>query len=194
MTGPLYADTQSTVKSIVITIARLQLIHGDCEYWITLDGSNRLEAGFSGVRTADHAQNVTVQQLGNKMGTIATAVAVYARYPGLDPGHERLQVPVGAESFEDHSNPPSWRGDVCVCLVQWPLVWPSAQTRQQGMFAEYFEGFEARNLRNYFMAPESKYCDFSRPTGRYIGVSVDNYNKRSEREEMTTRHSRLQQR
>ena len=43
MTGALYADSQATVKNIIFTIAQLQEIDSDLEFYILHEGTDQLE-------------------------------------------------------------------------------------------------------------------------------------------------------
>ena len=46
MTGALYADSQATVKNIIFTIAQLQEIDSDLEFYILHEGTDQLEHVF----------------------------------------------------------------------------------------------------------------------------------------------------
>ena len=55
LTGALYADAQSIVKNIFITVARLQVTDRTLNFYILLEGTDRLENLFCECRTQDHA-------------------------------------------------------------------------------------------------------------------------------------------
>jgi hypothetical protein len=55
LTGPLYADSQATVKNIIFTIARIQVIDPNPSFYILLEGTDCLEGLFGDCKTQDHA-------------------------------------------------------------------------------------------------------------------------------------------
>ena len=85
ITGALYCDSQAVIKSIVITIARLQLI--DIPFYIIHEGTDRLKMLFGDCRTQDHARNFDIEQLSSKLGVATLISAAYQRNPELDRGH-----------------------------------------------------------------------------------------------------------
>lgn len=55
MTGALYADTQAIVKNIIFSLAKQQILDATRNFYIILDGTDRLEQVFSDARTQDHS-------------------------------------------------------------------------------------------------------------------------------------------
>ncbi|KAJ6561280.1 hypothetical protein B0H10DRAFT_1966595 [Mycena sp. CBHHK59/15] len=94
-TGPLYADSQATIKNIIFIIARMQLINPNLCFWILHEGTDRLEQIFSDCRTLDHARNFDVDQLASKLSLSALISAAFQRNPDLDQGHRRLSLKAG---------------------------------------------------------------------------------------------------
>jgi len=92
ITSALYADSQAIVKNIFITTARLQLIDKNIEYFILLEGTDRLEEVFSHARTHDHSRNFDILQFGHKLSIGAEINTIYAKYPELDRGHIRRNL------------------------------------------------------------------------------------------------------
>ncbi|KAJ7705158.1 hypothetical protein B0H14DRAFT_2310509, partial [Mycena olivaceomarginata] len=121
LTGPLYSDSQAVVKNIVFTIAEMQLISPDLEFYIILEGTDRLEVVFSDCRTQDHASNFDIEQLAGKLAVGALIHAAFQRNPDLDRGHRRLSL-TGALGI-DHVNPKSWLGKVRVGDVDLKKEW-----------------------------------------------------------------------
>ena len=105
ISSALYIDTQSIVKNIILTTARLQGQDKTFKYFILHEGTDRLENLFSYARTHDHACNFDILQLSLKLGIAAECCAIYERHPDLDHGHIRRNL-VGARGI-DHVNPRS---------------------------------------------------------------------------------------
>ncbi|KAJ7828155.1 hypothetical protein B0H14DRAFT_2229448, partial [Mycena olivaceomarginata] len=57
-TGPLYADSQVTIKNIIFTIAKMQIINPNLKFYNIREGKERLEVVFSDCQTQDHARNL----------------------------------------------------------------------------------------------------------------------------------------
>jgi hypothetical protein len=112
ITSALFADSQAIVKNILFTVARLQSIDGQIQYYILFEGTDRLEGVFSSARTQDHARNFDILQLSHKLSIGAEINAIFERYPNLNRGHLRRNL-VNARGV-DHINPKSWVGDVHV--------------------------------------------------------------------------------
>ena len=55
LTGALYANSQSIVKNIFITVAQLQVIDKALEFYLLMEGTDRLENLFCDCRTQDHS-------------------------------------------------------------------------------------------------------------------------------------------
>ncbi|KAJ6618015.1 hypothetical protein B0H10DRAFT_1947987 [Mycena sp. CBHHK59/15] len=91
-TGPLYADSQATIKNIIFTIVCMQLISPNLRFWILHEGTDRLELIFSDCRTLDHTRNFDIDQLASKLSLSALISAAFQRNPDLDRGHRRLSL------------------------------------------------------------------------------------------------------
>ncbi|KAF8126233.1 hypothetical protein K438DRAFT_1508813, partial [Mycena galopus ATCC 62051] len=83
MTGPIYSDSQAVVKNIIFVIAEMQLLDPDLKFYITLEGTDRLEVVFSDCRTQDHARNFDIEQLAGKLAVGALIHAAFQRNPEL---------------------------------------------------------------------------------------------------------------
>ncbi|KAJ7627920.1 hypothetical protein DFH06DRAFT_1272867 [Mycena polygramma] len=121
LTGPVHADSQAVVKNIIFLTAQMQLLDPDIEFYIILEGTDRLEAVFSECRTQDHARNFDIEQLSGKLAVSALIHAAFQRNPDLDRGHKRLSLR-GALGI-DHANPTSWKGNVRVGSVNIGMEW-----------------------------------------------------------------------
>ncbi|KAJ8092967.1 hypothetical protein PM082_011287 [Marasmius tenuissimus] len=169
-TGALYSDTQSVIKNIVFTIARLQLINPDHKFFIILEGTDRLEGQFSDVRTQDHARNCDIEQLAQKLSASTLLQAIYERNPELDRGHRRLSFK-GALGV-DHINPRSWEGDVRVGLVNLIKEWCAGADEANEVLARWWGDSQRVDFSGYFSRGD---VDLLRPKGgnNYVGVRVD---------------------
>ncbi|KAI0314862.1 hypothetical protein OF83DRAFT_1041650, partial [Amylostereum chailletii] len=135
MNGALYADSQAIVKNIMFTAAKLQKLSPDIKYYITLEGTDRLENLFSNCRTQDHARNFDILQLSQKLSIAAEITAIFEKYPDLDRGHRRRNLD-GASGI-DHVNPASWIGDVRVGSVDLVQEWKNGRDDAEHMLQTY---------------------------------------------------------
>ncbi|KAJ6609768.1 hypothetical protein B0H10DRAFT_2295284 [Mycena sp. CBHHK59/15] len=174
-TGPLYADSQATIKNIIFIIARMQLVNPNLCFWILHEGTDRLELIFSDCRTLDHARNFDIDQLASKLSLSALISAAFQRNPDLDRGHRRLSLK-GALRI-DHVNPKSWTGNVRVGDVNLAREWEAGQIAANHILKKYF-GSEAQvDFVKIFSQLDR---DFLRPAGHYVGVKETADDKRSE--------------
>ncbi|KAJ8516432.1 hypothetical protein ONZ45_g6259 [Pleurotus djamor] len=165
MNGALYADSQAIVKNVIFTIARLQMLGVKIDYYLLLEGTDRLEMLFSDVRTQDHSRNVDILQLSQKLSVSAEINAIFARHPDLDRGHRRLNV-AGALGI-DHLNPKSWKGDVCVTSVNLRQEWTAGRDKARNLLAAQMPFREHVDFLKLF---EEKNIDLLRPKGEYVGT------------------------
>ncbi|KAJ7886570.1 hypothetical protein B0H14DRAFT_2338170 [Mycena olivaceomarginata] len=182
LTGPLYSDSQSVVKNVVFTTARLQLLDLQLKFYIILEGTDRLEPPstacvFSNCRTQDHAKNFDIAQLAAKLATATLIDAAFLRHPDLDRGHTRLNL-TGAIGV-DHVNPKSWKGNVCVKYVNIRKEWDTAMVAANNKLVEYFGPSGFFDFRIAFF---DRTKDLLRPAGVYVGLKPTPDDKRSEQE------------
>ncbi|KAJ7683108.1 hypothetical protein B0H17DRAFT_898767, partial [Mycena rosella] len=135
-TGPLYADSQATIKNIIFMIAKLQVLNPNLKFYIILEGTDRIEVVFCDCRTQDHARNFDIEQLAGKLGVGALINLAFQRNPDLDRGHRRLSIN-GALGV-DHVNPKSWKGNTRVGDVDLPKSWNAGIVAANDLLEEYF--------------------------------------------------------
>ncbi|KAK7015571.1 hypothetical protein VNI00_019065 [Paramarasmius palmivorus] len=176
LTGALYADTQSVIKNIIITTARLQLIDPDLPFYIIHEGTDRLEGLFADVRTQDHARNVDVDQLAQKLSVSAQIQAIFEQNPDMDRGHRR--VGTTGSLGPDHLNPKSWKGDVRVGTVDLKEQWDAGQLQARHELQKYL-GITF----DFYKLYKNPSTDLLRPNGDYVGTRKTTDDLRSEREE-----------
>ena len=177
LTGALYSDTQAVVKNIIFTIARLKLISPELEFFILLEGTERLEMLFGDCRTQDHARNFDIEQLAGKLAVASLINAAFEKNPDLDRGHRRLNLKDALGV--DHINPRSWEGDCRVGSVNLKFVWETGRDAANQALESSF-GPSARC--NFFAMFSGANCDLLRPGGKYIGIKETADDLRSEQE------------
>jgi len=176
LTGPLYADSQATVKNIIFTIARMQKMDPNLCFYILLEGTDRLEGLFGDCRTQDHARNFDIEQLAGKLSVATLINAAMECNPDLDKGHQCLALK-GAIGI-DHVNPRSWTGNVRVGDVDLNAEWKQGQVDAEQILQKFF-GSHRVNFASVFTQPGH---DLLRPLGEYVGVTTTSDDARSEEE------------
>ncbi|KAF8163984.1 hypothetical protein BJ912DRAFT_1097015 [Pholiota molesta] len=176
LTGALYADTQATIKNLFFTTARLQSISPNLNFYIILEGTDRLENLFSDCRTQDHARNFDIDELSGKLSAATLINAAFERNPDIKKPHRRLNLKdvMGL----DRVNPRSWEGNTRVGDVDLRAVWNAGRDAANNLLEEYF-GTTARFDQDLF---GKKGHDLQRPNGKYVGVDSTSDDMRSEEE------------
>ena len=100
LTGPLYADSQATVKNIIFTIARMQMMDPNLPFYILFEGTDHLEGSFGDCRTQYHAQNFDIDQLAGKLSVATLINAAMEHNPDLNKGHQCLALKDRVEARE----------------------------------------------------------------------------------------------
>ena len=181
LTGALYADAQSIVKNIFITVAQLQVTDRTLNFYILLEGTDRLENLFCECRTQDHARNFDIKQLAQKLSVATLINATYERNPDINRGHRKLDLQ-GATGI-DRINPKSWEGDTCVGNVDLLKEWNSGRKKALTIMEEYFGPEFAPDFIQIFSQPKR---DILRPMGDYVGIKATADDARSEEEILST--------
>ena len=169
MTGALYADTQATVKNIIFSLAKQQILDPTQNFYIILDGTDRLEQVFSDARTQDHSRNFDLLQLSQKLATASTINSIFLRNPDLNRGHTRLNL-TGATGV-DHINPKSCLGDLVSGSINIQSLWVTGQSEANKILIKYFGDQAAVDFNARFRGPMIT-KDLLRPEGKYIGTSI----------------------
>ncbi|KIJ68415.1 hypothetical protein HYDPIDRAFT_81345, partial [Hydnomerulius pinastri MD-312] len=122
LSNQLYSDTQTTIKDIIICIAKQQDLDGTQKFYLFWSGDDRLELLFGRVRMiGGHDTNFSFKQLIDRLGAAGDIDGVLRRHPELDQGHRRLKVT--RTEHADHLNPESWIGDVVANSVHLESAW-----------------------------------------------------------------------
>ncbi|KAF8181781.1 hypothetical protein BJ912DRAFT_806303, partial [Pholiota molesta] len=166
MNTALFADSQSVVKNVFYTAARLQLLDPKIDYHILFEGSDRLEGIFSNVRTQDHARNFDVLQLAHKLSVGAEINAVFERNPDLYQGHKRRNMQGNREG--DHLNPKSWTGNVKVGDVDIISSYLTGRGDADRLLAEFCDDLNAYSV-DWTTLFSTEGQDHLRPDGIYVG-------------------------
>jgi hypothetical protein len=177
ITGALYADSQSIVKNIFLTVARLQVIDKELCFYLLMEGTDRLENLFCECRTQDHSRNFDIEQLSQKLSVATLINATFERNPDLNRGHRKLNLQ-GAIGI-DRINPQSWEGNTCVGKVNLQNEWDSGREKAFTTMRTFLGLNFAPDLVGIFSQPEH---DILRPAGEYVGVKSTADDARSEEE------------
>ena len=148
MTGALYADTQAIVKNIIFSLAKQQILDSTQNFYIILDGTDRLEQVFSDARTQDHSRNFDLLQLSQKLATASTINNIFLRNPDLNRGHVRLNLT--AATGVDHINPKSCLGDLTSGSVNIQALWVTGQKNANKTLVDYFGDHAAIDFNKLF--------------------------------------------
>ena len=174
MSGALYADGQAIVKNIVFSLVKQQILNETQDFYIILDGTDRLEQVFSDARTQDHSRNFDILQLSQKLATASTINNIFLRNPELDRGHSRLRLTDA--SGVDHVNPISCTGNLTSGSVNIQALWASGQQEANIVLKHYFGEGATIEFTTLFSDPTK---DLLRPEGKYVGTtasdSMDEY-------------------
>ncbi|KAJ7023838.1 hypothetical protein C8F04DRAFT_969797 [Mycena alexandri] len=176
-TGPLYSDSQATIKNIIFTIAKMQLVNPNLKFYIIMEGTDRLEVVFSDCRTQDHARNFDIEQLAGKLAVGVLINSTFEKNPDLDRGHRRLNV-TGALGI-DHLNPKSWIGNARVGDVDLAKQWHAGEVIANNLLEEFFGPSGRVDFSKQFSRPGFDLCC---PLGHYVGLDAKHEDKRSEEE------------
>ncbi|KAF8155394.1 hypothetical protein B0H34DRAFT_849557 [Crassisporium funariophilum] len=177
LTGALYADAQSIVKNLFLTVARLQITDLTLNFYILMEGTDRLENLFCECRTQDHSRNFDIEQLGQKLSVATLINAAFERNPDLNRGHRKLNLQ--GTMGVDRINPESWKGDTCVGNVDLRTQWDSGRERALTILGDFFGPNFAPDLAEVFSKPKQ---DILRPMGDYVGIKATPDDARSEEE------------
>jgi hypothetical protein len=179
LTGALYADAQSIVKNIFLTVARLQVIDSDqtLKFYILMEGTDRLENLFCECRTQDHSRNFDIEQLGQKLSVATLINTTFERNPDINRGHRKLNLQ--GEMGIDRINPESWEGDTGVGNVILQKEWDSGREKALTIMREFFGPDFSPELVEIFSQTKR---DILRPMGNYVGIKATADDARSEEE------------
>lgn len=169
MSGALYADTQAIVKNIIFSLTKQQILDPTQNFYLILDGTDRLEQVFSDVRTQDHSRNFDLLQLSQKLATASTINGIFLRNPDLNRGHARLNLT--AATGVDHVNPKSCVGNLVAGSINIQASWIAGQKEANKVLVTYFGDQAAIDFNKHFQNPSTK-TDLLRPEGKYIGTST----------------------
>jgi hypothetical protein len=186
MTGALYADTQAIVKNIIFSLAKQQIMDPTQNFYIILDGTDRLEQVFSDARTQDHSRNFDLLQLSQKLATASTINNIFLRNPDLNRGHARLNLT--AATGIDHINPKSCLGCLVSGSVNIQVSWVTGQKDANTVLVDHFGDQAAIDFNKLFQNPKTK-KDLLRPDGKYVGASISDSLAEYEDHDSNTLHS-----
>ncbi|CUA75805.1 hypothetical protein RSOLAG22IIIB_06086 [Rhizoctonia solani] len=177
ITGQLYYDIQTTIKTAMFSIAKMQVLAPREPFYLIQLGTDRLENLFGIYRTASHDRNLDILQLAERSSAAQEVDNILAEYPDYDRKPYRLSLK--GELGIDHLNPRSWTGDVRVCNVDLQKSWSAGRVeaeealRRAGITPEF-------NLKNLRASARGLAVDLMRPFGHYVGVNESGQNASDE--------------
>ncbi|TFK79605.1 hypothetical protein K466DRAFT_606019 [Polyporus arcularius HHB13444] len=86
MTGQLYSDIETMIKSTYFGVARQQLLDGDKPYYLCQERSNQLEVNFGQVRTTTHDSDCDALELREQLCSVADIVNILNPHSEWDRG------------------------------------------------------------------------------------------------------------
>ena len=184
LTGALYADAQSIVKNIFLTVARLQVIDQTLKFYILMEGTDRLENLFCECRTQDHSRNFDIEQLGQKLSIATLINTTFERNPDINRGHRKLNLQ--GKMGIDRINPESWEGETCVGNVILQKEWDSGREKALTIMGEFFGSNFVPKLVVIFSETGQTRRDILWPMGNYVGIKATPDDDRSEVEILPT--------
>lgn len=165
----LYGDTQTTVKNVIICIAKQQDLDATVPFYLFKQGDDNLEELFGIVRElGGHNPNVSFKQLCERLGAAVDIASVFSRHPELDPGHRRLKVT--RTEHADHLNPESWVGNVTAGSVDLPTAWATGREAASAILSTLNITVDFTDIFD-----DARVVDMLKPfgDGKYPGVSTE---------------------
>ena len=126
----LYIDLMIMIKNVFFCVAKAKVDDPDSEFFLILQGTDRLEELFGILRTmVGNDANLDVLQLVSRLAGTTEVSNILAKYPHWDRSPRRLKLSaLTRESKEipdsaDHIKPGSWHGNVKVKDVSLQTSW-----------------------------------------------------------------------
>ncbi|KEP46198.1 hypothetical protein V565_212800, partial [Rhizoctonia solani 123E] len=176
ISGQLYYDVQTTIKTAYFTVAKSQQIDPDGPVYLLQTGTDRLEQRFSTMRTMTHDRNMDIVQLADRAEAAQYIDEIYARNPDLYRGSYRLSL--DGNTGIDHTNPASWTGDVTASSAGIRSCWSAGQERasqilSRGQAAFCFDAAQLQESLHSQSTNSDSEVDMMRPFGSYVGINAD---------------------
>ncbi|KAI0804565.1 hypothetical protein BC629DRAFT_1713564 [Irpex lacteus] len=169
MPNQLYGDMQTTVKNIIICIAKQLDLDRSQPFYLFWAGDDRTENMFGRVRMlGGHSPNFSYKNLLDRLGVTVDLAAVFSRQPHLDSGFRRLKV--SRTEHIDHLNPESWRGRAIVGDVDLLSTWMQGRAEACTLLRRVHIDFDFETA-----FASNSMLDMLRPYGNgvYPGVATD---------------------
>lgn len=128
MPNQLYADTMTSIKSIIFCIAKQQILDPTAPFRLCHAGDDRIENNFAEMRTGDKT-NWDILEFADQQGSAVVRNEIYSRHRNWDRGHRRLKF-VNDQAL-DHVNPGSWKGDATSGIVSLQACWYLGKARAE---------------------------------------------------------------
>lgn len=103
----LYLDIMIMIKNLYFCVAKVKVDDPEGEYWIILNGTDRLEVLFGILRSmVGNDANLDILQLGSRLSNMTEVHDIFTKHPEWDRGPRRLQMqpltPDGGRPHESH--------------------------------------------------------------------------------------------
>lgn len=126
----LYIDFMIMIKNVLFCVAKAKVDDIDGEFFLILQGTDRLEELFGILRTmVGNDANLDILQLVSRLAGTTEVSNILAKYPHWDRSPRRLKLPVLTRNSKeipdsaDHIKPASWRGNVKLKDVSLQTSW-----------------------------------------------------------------------
>ena len=110
------------IKNAYFCVQKQQLLNPTAGFYFLQLGDDHLELNFSEVRCGTHQHNVVIFEVGNKEASAMDWHEIFGHRHDWDCGHQRLKYK--NDYTDDHVNPRSWIGDICL-----ELTWLAGKSR-----------------------------------------------------------------
>ncbi|KDN36505.1 hypothetical protein RSAG8_10801, partial [Rhizoctonia solani AG-8 WAC10335] len=180
ISGQLYYDVQTTIKTAYFTVAKSQEIDPEGPVYLLQTGTDRLEQRFATMWTMTHDRNMDIVQLADRAEAAQYVDEIYARNPDLYQGSYRLSL--DGNTGIDHTNPASWTGDVTASGAGIRSCWSTGQERasqilSRGQAVFCFDEAQLQqqlqeSSRSQSTDPDCE-IDMMHPFGSYVGINAD---------------------
>ncbi|KAJ7727820.1 hypothetical protein DFH07DRAFT_970034 [Mycena maculata] len=172
MSNQLYRDTQTTVKNIVFSVAKQQLLDPNVKVNANEDGTDPVECHFGFMRMAGgHNSAMSYKQGVERNGWACDIQGVYSRWPQLHQESRRRRIT--RTSHKDHLNTSKWIADLlagCCDLIDCWCLGEAEAIRILKLFSKL-----SPEKYDFHAILATSSVDFLRPWGNniYPGLAAD---------------------
>jgi hypothetical protein len=178
-----FKDLVLLVKNAYFCVAKAKIYTPDGNYYIILNGTDRLESTFGVVRSmVGNDANADVLTLGYQLSHAVECINILSEHPAWDRGPRRLHLR-GIEDGNgdviskcDHITPASWEGDVNVRNISLVTAW---NIGRQMVASE----FQSCNVEDALLELEANGHDMAFPFGQVAESPEESEDDNDEQDE-----------